>query len=102
MKKAQKTSSNNMFWNIDKKDNLDMTTIIEHTLKYGDYSDVQNIFKKYNKEEIKKIWLQTMAYDKRFIKINLMIARIFFDMDIESSYFKRQENGRFEVRVFIK
>ena len=40
------------------------------------------------KNLIKEVWLKTMASDKRFIKINLLIAMIFFDMDVEKDYFE--------------
>ncbi len=37
-----------------------------------------------------------MQDDKRFIKLNVMIARVFFDMNVDGDYFKRLKNGRFE------
>ncbi len=92
----------NIFWNIKKNSNIDDATLIEHTLKYGDFNDIIKLFKKFDKNKIKRIWLKTMANDKRFLKINLMIARIFFDMDVEKEYFKELNNARFEVRMSLK
>ena len=92
----------NIFWNIEKNSKKDDKTIIEHTIKYGDFNDIVKLFENYKKNHIKNIWFKNIANDKRFLKLNLMIARIFFDMDIESSYFKRLENGRFKDRVFIR
>jgi len=43
-----------------------------------------------------------MAGDKRSLKTNLMIARIFFDMDVEGDYLKRLNNARFKVKVSVK
>ncbi|MBD3839908.1 MAG: hypothetical protein IE878_05940, partial [Epsilonproteobacteria bacterium] len=42
------------------------------------------------------IWEQRVKEDKRFIKLNLMLARVFFGMDVESNYFKDMKNARFE------
>ncbi len=93
---------NNIFWNINKNSKVDEATLIEHTLKYGDFEDIVKLFKKIDKEKIKEIWLKNMAGDNRFLKVSLMIARIFFDMDVESNYFKGLNSGRFEVRVSVK
>ena len=42
------------------------------------------------KEKIKKVWDKKMKYDKRFKKINILIARVFLDLDISA---KDLENG---------
>ena len=95
-------SKNNIFWNIDKNSKKDDSTIIEHTIKYGDFSDIVDLFNKYKSSYIKDIWLKNIANDSRFLKLNLMIARIFFDMNVESDYFKRLSGGRFQDRVLVK
>ena len=91
-----------VFWNIDKNSKIDEVTLIEHTLKYGDFDDIVDLFKRIDKNRIKEVWLKTMATDKRFLKVNLMIARIFFDMDVEKDYFEGLNNARFKVRVSVK
>jgi len=93
---------NNIFWDIDKHSTIDEATLIEHTLKYGDFGDIVNLFKNFDKEKIKEIWLKNMTEDNRFLKVNLMIARIFFDMDIESDYLEGLNNVRFKVKVSVK
>ena len=100
--KIKKQCTSNIFWNIKKNSNINESTIIEHTLKYGDFYDITKLFKKFNKNKIKKIWIEKIANDKRFLKINLMIARIFFDMDVEKEHFKDLNNARFKVRVSVK
>jgi len=108
MKKVAVTSPSfsknktNIFWNLDDNSVVDNITLIEHTFKYGDFDDIVKIFKTFDKNEIKKIWLKTMASDKRFIKINLMLARVFFDMDVEKDYFEEIDSGRFKIRLFVK
>ena len=69
---------------------------LEYLLKYGDFDDLIVAFKLYPKEEIKAVWEQTLKDDKRFIKLNLMLARVFFGMDVESSYFKEIKSARLE------
>jgi len=94
--------ANNIFWNIKDDSKVDKITMIEHTIKYGDLDDIKVLFKKFDKNYIKQVWLKTMAWDTRFLKINLMIARIFLDMDVESDFFKSLKNGRFETKVLVK
>ncbi|MGA1863028.1 hypothetical protein OWM07_09130 [Deferribacter thermophilus] len=91
-----------IYWNIKKNSDIDETTMIEHTLKYGDLDDIIELFKRINNDKIKEIWLKTMAPDRRFLKLNLMIARIFFDMNVEKDYFESLDNARFKVRVSVK
>ncbi|BAI79859.1 hypothetical protein DEFDS_0363 [Deferribacter desulfuricans SSM1] len=91
-----------IYWNIKKNSDIDEATMIEHTLKYGDLDDIIELFKRINNNKIKGIWLKTMAPDKRFLKLNLMVARIFFDMDVEKDYFEGLDNARFKVRVSVK
>ena len=69
---------------------------LEYLLKYGDFDDLIVAFKLYPKEEIKSVWEERLKDDKRFIKLNLMLARLFFGMDVESSYFKEIKSARFE------
>jgi len=92
----------NLFWNADNSSNIDKATLIEHTIKYGDFDDITKVFKKFDKNDIKDTWLKNIAWDRRFEKINLLIARVFFDMDIESDYFQRLESGRFKDKVFVR
>jgi len=74
---------------------------LEYLLKYGDFDDLKLAFRLYNQEYIKSIWEQKLKDDQRFIKLNLMLARVFFGMDVESSYFKEVKNARFEkLRMF--
>jgi len=51
---------NNIFWNIEKDSKIDEATLIEHTLKYGDFEDIVKLFKKIDKKRLKifglRIW----------------------------------------------
>ncbi len=69
---------------------------LEYLSKYGDFDDLVVVFKLYPKDTIKSVCEQTLKSDKRFIKLNLMLARVFIGMDVESFYFKEVKNARFE------
>jgi hypothetical protein len=43
---------------------------------------------------MKRVWLDKLVDDKRFIRLNLFIARVLFSMDVESNYF--EESARLE------
>ena len=45
---------------------------------------------------MKKIWEEKVMREQQFIKTNLMLARVFFNMNVESNYFKEMKNARFE------
>lgn len=70
--------------------------IIEYILKYGDFDDIGAIINLYGKRKVQRIWHEKLKSDQRFIKTNLMIARVFFGMDIESDYLRGQKNARLE------
>ncbi len=69
---------------------------IEYLLKYGDFEDIRLGFELFGKRVMKRVWEERLKSDKRFIKLNLLIARVFLGMDVESSYFKEVKNARFE------
>ena len=93
-----------IFWSYSKDISYEKAgdkLFLEYLLKYGDFDDLIVAFKLYQKEHIKEIWEQKLKDDKRFIKLNLMLARVFFGMDVESSYFKEIKNARLEkLRLF--
>ncbi|MGC8617080.1 MAG: hypothetical protein ACP5LU_08590, partial [Desulfurella sp.] len=85
------------FWSFDKNikyDNFKDNVFIEYVLRYGDFDDIKEIIRLFGKRNVKNVWMKTLAPDKRFIKINLMLARVFFDMNVEANYFKELKNGR--------
>jgi len=88
-----------VFWSYSKDISYEKAgdkLFLEHLLKYADFDDLKQAFRLYNQEFIKSIWETKLKDDQRFIKLNLMLARVFFGMDVESSYFKEVKNARFE------
>ena len=69
---------------------------IEYLLKYGDFDDIVLGFKLFGKRVMKRVWKERLESDRRFIKLNLMLARVFFGMDVEADYFKGMKNVRSE------
>ncbi len=91
-----KLKEKGIFWSYSKEMDYNENLLIEHTLKYADFDDIVLLLKLFGKRKVKSIWEKTMKSDTRFIKLNLMIARVFFGMDVESDYFKKVKNERFE------
>ncbi|HIP43911.1 MAG TPA: hypothetical protein EYG93_01060 [Sulfurospirillum arcachonense] len=88
-----------IFWSYSKDIKYNSNTenlMMEYLLKYGDFDDIVLGFKIFGKRVMKRVWEDKLKGDKQFIKLNLMLARVFFGMDIESSYFKEIKNERFE------
>ena len=85
-----------LFWSYIKSMEYNEKLLIEYTLKYADFDDIVLLLKLFGKRKVKLEWDKTMKSDQRFIKLNLMLARVFFGMDVESNYFKGVKNERFE------
>jgi REP element-mobilizing transposase RayT len=88
-----------IFWSYSKDITYAESTqnlFIEYLLKYGDFDDIKLGYKLFGKRVLYKVWDEKLKTDKRFIKLNLMLARIFFGMDVESNYFKEMKSERFE------
>ena len=98
----KKLKKDGLFWSYDKEiEYISDSILIEHTLKYGDFDDIVELFKIFNKRKIQKVWEQTMKYDTRFIKVNFLIARIFLELDITIEELKKAKSARFEkLRLF--
>jgi len=94
-----KLKNKGIFWSFSKELSFEEAgdrLFLEYLLKYGDFDDLIEVFKLYPKDFIKEVWEKSLKDDKRFIKLNLMLARLFFGMNVESSYFKDIKNARFE------
>lgn len=70
--------------------------LVEYVLKYADFDDIKLCLELFGKRTVKIIWEEKLKSDRSFIKTNLMIARVFFGMDVESDYFKGVKNARLE------
>ena len=88
-----------LFWSYSKDVNYEEfgeKLLIEYILKYADFDDIELCVRLFGKREAKSIWEEKLKSDSSFIKINLMLARIFFGMDVEADYFKGVKNARLE------
>ena len=99
VKLFDKLQQKDIFWSYSK----DITyakagesLFVEYLLKYGDFYDIVLGMKLFGKRVMKKIWEEKVMRDQQFIKTNLMLARVFFNMNVESNYFKKMKNARFE------
>ncbi len=99
VKLFEKLKEKGIFWSYSKEliyEKVEKDLFIEHLLKYADFDENVLGFNLFGKSIMKKVWEKKMMREEKFIKTNLMIARVFFDMDVESDYFKRMKNARFE------
>lgn len=88
-----------LFWSYSKEISYEKAgerLLIEYLFKYADFDDISLGFKLFGKRTMKQIWQEKIKSDKRFVKLNFMIARVFLGMDIEASYFEEVKNARFE------
>ncbi len=86
-----------LFWSYSKTATLEEIgehTLMEHALKYADIDELKTLFALYGKRQLFKIWNERLKSDMRFKKLNLLLARVFFKMDVEADYFKPQMSDR--------
>jgi len=86
-----------LFWSYSKTATLEEIgehTFMEHTLKYADMDELRTLFALYGKRQLFKVWSERLQRDMRFKKLNLLLARVFFNMDVEADYFKPKVSER--------
>ena len=94
----EKLRNKGIFWSFDKEIDLyDMkdNVFIEYLLKYGDFWDIKEAFKLFGKRKVKKVWEKALKHDKRFIKLNVLIARVFLNLKMDAGDFKELSDDRF-------
>ena len=99
VKLFNKLRDKGIFWSYSKDISYEKAgenLLIEYLFKYADFDDIQQGFELFGKRVMKRVWEEKLKSDKRFIKLNFMLARVFLDMNIEASYFKEVKNARFE------
>ncbi|MGM0520233.1 MAG: transposase [Campylobacterota bacterium] len=88
-----------IFWSYDTDvsyEEFGEKLLIEYVLKYADFDEIELCFNLFGKRAVKRVWEEKLKSDRGFIKTNLMIARVFLGMDVESDYFKGVKNARLE------
>jgi hypothetical protein len=66
-------------WSYD-SDKLPRELLVEHTLVYGDVSDIKNLIENEGLESCKKVWQERILIDSRFKKLNYFLARFIFNI----------------------
>jgi len=59
--------------------------VIEHTLKYSDVNEIQELIKKFGQDKCKEVWEKTMIPDKRLRKLNFFLAKFIFNISYDDS-----------------
>jgi hypothetical protein len=57
--------------------------IIEHTLRYGDIHEINEIIGRYGAEKCKCVWEQTLIPDERIKKLNYFLAKFIFKISFD-------------------
>jgi len=99
VKLFNKLRDKGIFWSYSKQIDYSKagdSLLIEYVLKYGDFDDIILGFELFGKRTMRRIWEKTLKSDRQFIKLNLMLARVFFGMDVEADYFREVKNARLE------
>ncbi len=95
----EKLKQRGIFWSYAKEidyESMDEKLFLEYLLKYGDFDELVAAFKLFDKKTIKAVWQERLAGDKRFVALNLFLARVFFGMNVEASYFKKAPYARYK------
>ncbi|MBS3779625.1 MAG: hypothetical protein KGY41_04480 [Desulfovermiculus sp.] len=93
----QKLKNKGVFWSYGQDislANVGDDIFLEHLLKYGDMDDIKAGIDHYGLKKVQSVWKQTMVGDKRFMKMNVMLARVFFNMDVDSDYFQERQHEK--------
>jgi len=88
-----------VFWSYSKELNYQQCgneLFIEYLLKYGDFDDIVQGFKLFGKRIVKSVWQSRVISNNQFVRLNVMLANVFFDMDVDGGYFKNIENERYK------
>lgn len=100
----KKLKNKGLFWSYSKEisyEELGDNALCEALLKYTDFDDLIIAFDIFGLKTMKRVWLNELVPDKRFIRLNIFIARVFFSMEIESNYFEEIKSVRSEKLRFL-
>ncbi len=94
-----KLKGRGVFWSYSKTIEYDQAghgLFVEYLLKYGDFDEISLGFELFGKRVMKSIWQARVANNHQFLKLNVMLARVFFNMDVDGDYFSKVKNERLE------
>jgi hypothetical protein len=76
--------------------------VIEHTLAFGDVSELKSLFSIFPMEQIKQVWLESLLPDDRYRKSNRYLGLFFFEiqnidqfLESHANTYSRMEKLRF-------
>ena len=95
----EKIRKSGFLWSYSKEisfNDFPENIFIEHTLKYADFPELNKLFNLYDINRLKKIWEERVAHDQSFIRTNVLLAKVFFDLNYDAPYFRTLKNPRYE------
>lgn len=97
---VEKLKKQGIFWSYSKESlkQIPDNVLIEEALRWGDVPELLELFRLFDKTEIKKIWCEKVIPDERIFRLNYYLAKIFFDIENPERYIKRiaKKNSRYE------
>lgn len=81
-----------ILWPYDqsKAHQLPESIIIEHTLLYGDVGELKLLFILFEQIDIRKVWEDKLAPQKRYHKLNTYLATFFFRIPETQKFLKNK------------
>jgi hypothetical protein len=64
------------------------SVVIEQVLRMGDVEDIIMLFRLFDEENIKNVWINKLLADSRIKAQNYYLARVFFNIDNPKEFFK--------------
>jgi len=77
-----------VFWSYDWRniEYIGDKLLIEHTLVWGDFPDIVQLFKIFETVLIRDVWNKRIVPDERYHKLNVYLAYIFFEIAEPKEY----------------
>ena len=75
------------------------STLIEHTLKYADVTDIKAILSEFGADTCIEVWQKTLLPAKRFRKLNFFLAKFIFNISTDDEEIKLYFNNHLKTRA---
>ena len=75
-------------YEVDDSSTFPESVLIEQVLRMGDVEDIIMLFRLFDEENIKNVWVNKLVVDNRLKAQNYCLARVFFNIDNPEEFFK--------------
>jgi hypothetical protein len=87
---VQRGIKRKLFWSADTSnpDTISDELLIEQTLRYGDLTDLQHLFRLFDKATLRQVWEKRLAWIEQDYKNNRFLAELYFDIPDAEAFLK--------------